>query len=293
MDIISVLKNSKIVVQGITGNCGSMHTGLSIDYGSTNIVAGVTPGKKGQVFLGVPVFNSIKEAKQQCGCDVSIIFVPPLFAADAILECIDNNIKLIVCISEGIPIHDMVRVRSALRNSNSILIGPNSPGVILVDFVRLGIFPVGIFSSGNFAVISKSGTLTYEAVMQLTKSGIGQKICIGIGGDAAHGTDMYEAFQMVKNISDLSGILFIGEIGGSEEISLSKALQGWETEVPVFAFIAGKMAPLGQRMGHAGAIAGASNESAESKIATLRSAGAVVIESFDKIGTTIADYIRM
>jgi len=275
-------KESKIIVQGITGKEGSFHTQKMIDYG-TNIVAGVTPGKGGRNHLGKPVFNSVFEAVNELEANVSVIFVPPKFAASAIIESIDAKIKVIVCITEGIPVRDMIIVKSKLKSSESILIGPNCPGVISPGLGKVGIMPGFIHSSGNVGVISRSGTLTYEAVDQLTKIGLGQSTCIGIGGDPIIGTSICDAVKMFMEDEDTSAIVMIGEIGGEMEAEASKWIKENGTK-PVVGFIAGKTAPAGRKMGHAGAIIGGKEETASIKMQIMKECGIHVVESPADIG---------
>ncbi len=281
---ILVNKDTKVVVQGITGSEGTFHSGQMIEYG-TNIVAGVTPGKGGSTVLeNIPVYNSVKEARDNHGANASIIFVPPRFAADAVIESIEAGIELIVCISEGIPIRDMVKVKQLLNNSKSRLIGPNCPGIITVDECKLGIMPGFICKKGNIGVISKSGTLTYEAIDQLVKNGLGQTTAIGIGGDPIIGTDMISALEQFENDPDTEGIVMIGEIGGQME---NEAAQWAKQNVtkPIVGFIAGQTAPPGRRMGHAGAIISGGDETAEAKNRILAECGINVAKSVAEIGS--------
>ena len=281
---ILVNKDTKVVVQGITGSEGTFHSGQMIEYG-TNIVAGVTPGKGGATVLeNIPVYNSVKEARDNHGANASIIFVPPRFAADAVIESIEAGIELIVCISEGIPIRDMVKVKQLLNNSNSRLIGPNCPGIITIDECKLGIMPGFICKKGNIGVISKSGTLTYEAIDQLVKNGLGQTTAIGIGGDPIIGTDMISALEQFENDPDTEGIVMIGEIGGQME---NEAAQWAKQNVtkPIVGFIAGQTAPPGRRMGHAGAIISGGDETAEAKNRILAECGINVAKSVAEIGS--------
>ena len=281
---ILVNKDTKVVVQGITGSEGTFHSGQMIEYG-TNIVAGVTPGKGGTTVLeNIPVYNSVKEARDNHGANASIIFVPPRFAADAVIESIEAGIELIVCISEGIPIRDMVKVKQLLNNSKSRLIGPNCPGIITVDECKLGIMPGFICKKGNIGVISKSGTLTYEAIDQLVKNGLGQTTAIGIGGDPIVGTDMISALEQFENDPDTEGIVMIGEIGGQME---NEAAQWAKQNVtkPIVGFIAGQTAPPGRRMGHAGAIISGGDETAEAKNRILAECGINVAKSVAEIGS--------
>jgi len=283
-------KESKILVQGITGKEGSFHTQQMIEYG-TNIVAGVTPGKGGRNHLGKPVFNTVSEAISDLGANVSIIFVPPKFAASAIIESIDAGIELIVCITEGIPVRDMIKVKSKLINSSSTLIGPNCPGVISPGIGKVGIMPGFIHSSGNIGVISRSGTLTYEAVDQLTKVGLGQSTCIGIGGDPIIGTSICDAVKMFMEDKDTSAIVMIGEIGGEMEAEASRWIKN-NGNKPVIGFIAGKTAPAGRQMGHAGAIIGGEQETASIKMKIMRECGIHVVDSPADIGKVTFDVLN-
>ncbi len=283
-------KESKILVQGITGKEGSFHTQQMIEYG-TNIVAGVTPGKGGQNHLGKPVFNTVSEAINDLGANVSIIFVPPKFATSAIIESIDAGIELIVCITEGIPVRDMIKVKSKLINSSSTLIGPNCPGVISPGIGKVGIMPGFIHSSGNIGVISRSGTLTYEAVDQLTKVGLGQSTCIGIGGDPIIGTSICDAVKMFMEDKDTLAIVMIGEIGGEMEAEASRWIKK-NGNKPVIGFIAGKTAPAGRQMGHAGAIIGGEEETASIKMKIMRECGIHVVDSPADIGKVTFDVLN-
>ena len=285
---MSILVNSdtKVVVQGITGSEGTFHAEQMIEYG-TNIVAGVTPGKGGtKVLDSIPVYNSVKEAKDNHGANASIIFVPPKFAAEAAIEAIEAGIELIVCISEGIPIRDMVKVKQLLNNSNSRLIGPNCPGIITVDECKLGIMPGFICKKGNIGVISKSGTLTYEAIDQLVKNGLGQSTAIGIGGDPIIGTDMIAALEQFENDPETHGIVMIGEIGGQME---NEAAQWAKKNVtkPIVGFIAGQTAPPGRRMGHAGAIISGGKGGAVDKIKKMEECGIIIAKSPSELGKTL------
>ena len=279
---ILINKQSKILVQGITGKEGTFHTQQMIDYG-TNIVAGVTPGKGGQNHLGKPVFNKVSEAMNELGANVSIIFVPPKFASSAIIESIDSGIDIIICITEGIPVKDMTIVKRKLSDSNSILVGPNCPGVISPGIGKVGIMPGFIHSPGSVGVISRSGTLTYEAVDQLTKVGLGQSTCIGIGGDPIIGTSMCDAIKMFMKDNDTSAIIMIGEIGGEMETEASRWIKDNGTK-PVIGFIAGQTAPAGRTMGHAGAIIGGSEETAAAKMKIMKDCGIHVVDSPADIG---------
>ena len=280
---ILVNKDTKVVVQGITGSEGTFHSEQMIEYG-TNIVAGVTPGKGGNTVLGnIPVYNSVKEARDNHNVNASIIFVPPQFAAGAMIESIEAGIELIICISEGIPIRDMVKVKHMLDNSNSRLIGPNCPGIITVDECKLGIMPGFICKKGNVGVISKSGTLTYEAIDQLVKNGLGQTTALGIGGDPIIGTDMIAALELFENDPETDGIVMIGEIGGQMENEAAQWAKDNVTK-PIVGFIAGQTAPPGRRMGHAGAIVSGGDETAEAKNKILAECGISVAKSVAEIG---------
>ena len=285
---ILVNKNTKVVVQGITGSEGTFHSEQMIEYG-TNIVAGVTPGKGGNIVLdNIPVYNSVKEARDNHDANASIIFVPPRFAAGAMIESIEAGIELIICISEGIPVRDMVKVKHMLNNSNSRLIGPNCPGIITVDECKLGIMPGFICKKGNVGVISKSGTLTYEAIDQLVKNGLGQTTALGIGGDPIIGTDMIAALELFENDPETDGIVMIGEIGGQME---NEAAQWAKENVtkPIVGFIAGQTAPPGRRMGHAGAIISGGDETAEAKNKILAECGISVAKSVAEIGNKMKE----
>lgn len=285
---ILVNKDTKVVVQGITGSEGTFHSEQMIEYG-TNIVAGVTPGKGGDTVLdNIPVYNSVKEAKDNHNVNASIIFVPPRFAAGAMIESIEAGIELIICISEGIPIRDMVKVKHMLDNSNSRLIGPNCPGIITVDECKLGIMPGFICKKGNVGVISKSGTLTYEAIDQLVKNGLGQTTALGIGGDPIIGTDMIAALELFENDPETDGIVMIGEIGGQMENEAALWAKDNVTK-PIVGFIAGQTAPPGRRMGHAGAIVSGGDETAEAKNKILAECGISVARSVAEIGNRMKE----
>ena len=280
---ILVDKNTKVITQGITGKSGEFHTRLSHEYAPC-FVGGVTPGKEGQKGTNdLPIFNTVANAKEKTGANASMIFVPPPFAADAILEAIDAEIELIICITEGIPVLDMVPVASALERSKSRLIGPNCPGVITPGECKIGIMPGHIHKPGKAGIVSKSGTLTYEAVGQTTKAGIGQSTCIGIGGDPIIGTKFIDMLAMFEEDPQTEGIVLIGEIGGDAEIKAAQFIKE-NVKKPVAAFIAGQTAPKGKRMGHAGAIVSGGQGTAEEKIAALREAGCVVAETTAEIG---------
>jgi succinyl-CoA synthetase alpha subunit len=287
---VLVNKDSRIIVQGFTGSEGTFHAGQMIDYG-TPVVGGVTPGKGGQMHLDRPVFNTVSDAVNQTGADVSILFVPPAFAADAILEAADAGIKVIVCITEGIPIADMVKVKASLDGRNDCrLIGPNCPGVMTAGEAKVGIMPGFIFNPGRIGIISKSGTLTYEAVDQITKAGLGQSTAIGIGGDPIIGTTTLDAVQLLMNDADTDGIIMIGEIGGDLEIKAARWIEAHGTK-PVVGFIAGVTAPKGRTMGHAGAIVSGEEESAEAKKKVLRACGVHVVDSPAHIGSKMAEVL--
>jgi succinyl-CoA synthetase alpha subunit len=283
---VLVNKNSRILVQGFTGTEGTFHASQMIQYG-TNVVGGVTPNKGGTTHLDKPVFNTVDEAVKATGADVSIIFVPPAFAADAIMEAADSKIGLIVCITEGIPVQDMVKVKNYLLDSSSRLIGPNCPGVITADECKVGIMPGFIFKKGRIGIVSKSGTLTYEAADQVAKAGLGISTAIGIGGDPIIGTNTREAVELFMNDPETDGIVMIGEIGGSMEADAARWIRENSTK-PVVGFIAGQTAPAGRRMGHAGAIVGGAEDTAAAKMAILAECGVHVVASPADIGKTMA-----
>lgn len=286
---VLVNKNSKIIVQGFTGSEGTFHAGQMIEYG-TQVVGGVTPGKGGQEHLGKPVFNTVKEAVDQTGADVSIIFVPPAFAADAIMEAADAGIGVIVCITEGIPTKDMITVKEYLAGKDCRMVGPNCPGVMTAGEAKVGIMPGFIFTPGRIGIVSKSGTLTYEAVDQITKAGLGQSTAIGIGGDPIIGTSTKEAVELLMNDSETDGIIMIGEIGGSMEAEAARWIKENGTK-PVVGFIAGETAPKGRRMGHAGAIVGGKDDTAAAKKAIMRECGIHVVDSPAEIGKKMAEVL--
>jgi succinyl-CoA synthetase alpha subunit len=283
---ILVDKNTRVIVQGLTGREGSFHAQQMIEYG-TKVVAGVTPGKGGTKHLGVPIFNTVAEAVRETGATATIAFVPPPFAADAILEATDAALPLVICIAEGIPVLDMVRVAAALKNSKTRLIGPNCPGIISPGKCKLGIMPGFIHKQGHVGVVSRSGTLTYEAVGQLTALGIGQSTCIGIGGDPIIGTSFLDAIRMFNDDRETKAIVLIGEIGGNAEETAAEFIKK-HVKKPVVGFIAGQTAPPGRRMGHAGAIISGGQGTAKEKYAALRAAGIHTVQSPADIGQTIA-----
>ena len=287
---VLVNKDSKIIVQGFTGTEGSFHATKMIEYG-TNVVGGVTPGKGGSQHLERPVFNTVAEAVQQTGADVSIIFVPPAFAADAIMEAADAGIRVIICITEGIPVQDMIRAREFIRTRNCRLIGPNCPGVITAGEAKVGIMPGFVFKPGKIGIVSKSGTLTYEAADQAVKAGLGITTAIGIGGDPIIGTTTKEAVELLMNDPETEGIIMIGEIGGNMEAEAAEWLKA-NMRKPVVGFIAGQTAPPGRRMGHAGAIIGGADDTAEAKMKIMRACGIHVVDSPANIGRTMAEVLK-
>jgi len=290
--IMSVLvnKDSRIIVQGFTGSEGTFHATQMIEYG-TNVVGGVTPGKGGQTHLDRPVFNTVQDAVAQTGANVSVIFVPPAFAADAVMEAADAGIGVIVCITEGIPVQDMVRVKEFLKGKPSRLIGPNCPGVITPGEAKVGIMPGFIHRPGSIGIVSRSGTLTYEAVDQVTKAGLGQSTCIGIGGDPVPGTTMKEAVELLMNDPQTEGIIMIGEIGGGMEAEAAYYIRDHGTK-PVVSFIAGATAPKGRTMGHAGAIIGGKDDTAQAKKQILGECGVHVVESPATIGQRMLEALE-
>jgi succinyl-CoA synthetase alpha subunit len=284
---VLVNKDSKVIVQGFTGNEGTYHASQMIEYG-TQLVGGVTPGKGGQIHLDRPVFNTVADAVAKTGADVSIIFVPPAFAADAIMEAAEAGIKVIVCITEGIPTKDMIAVKEYLTDKDARLIGPNCPGIITADESKIGIMPGFIFKKGNVGVVSKSGTLTYEAVDQVVKAGLGITTAIGIGGDPIIGTPTKEAVELLMNDPETHGIIMIGEIGGSMEAEAARWIKENGTK-PVVGFIAGQTAPPGRRMGHAGAIVGGADDTAAAKMKIMAECGIRVVASPADIGAAMAE----
>src|ERR1039457_35234 len=287
---VLVNKNSKILVQGFTGTEGTFHATQMIEYG-TNVVGGVTPNKGGTLHLERPVFNTVDNAVKETGADVSIIFVPPAFAADAIMEAAEAGIGLIVCITEGIPVQDMVKAKNYLLDTKSRLIGPNCPGVITADECKVGIMPGFIFKKGRIGIVSKSGTLTYEAADQVAKAGLGISTAIGIGGDPIIGTTTKEAVELFMNDKETEGIVMIGEIGGSMEADAARWIKANSTK-PVVGFIAGQTAPAGRRMGHAGAIVGGAEDTAAAKMKILAECGVHVVASPADIGKTMAEALK-
>jgi len=286
---ILVDEETQVICQGITGNQGSFHTEQCIEYG-TRVVAGVTPGRGGQEHLGVPVFNTMKEAVADTGAEVSMIYVPAPFAAGAIIEAAEAGLKLIVCITEGIPVLDMVKVKSALRGSESRLIGPNCPGIITPEECKIGIMPGFIHKKGKVGVVSRSGTLTYEAVFQTSQNGLGQSTCIGIGGDPVRGMDFIDCLALFQADPETEGVIMVGEIGGTDEEAAAEYIKA-EFSKPVVAYIAGVTAPPGKRMGHAGAIIAGGKGSAEDKFKALDAAGATTVRSPAELGSTMMELL--
>ena len=287
---ILINKNTKVICQGFTGSQGTFHSQQAIDYG-TNMVGGVTPNKGGTTHLGLPVFNTVQEAKQQTDCNATVIYVPAPFAKDAILEALDAEIELIICITEGIPMKDMAIVKHAMQGSKSILVGPNCPGIITPNECKIGIMPAYIHKKGNVGIVSRSGTLTYEAVKQTSDLNIGQSTCIGIGGDPIHGLSFSQVIQMFLNDEETHAIIMIGEIGGNEEEQAAELISKSKIKKPIVAFIAGKTAPQGKRMGHAGAIVSGNVGGAQQKMDFLQKNGITIVQSPAEIGTTILNLL--
>jgi succinyl-CoA synthetase alpha subunit len=287
---ILINKDTRVICQGFTGSQGTFHSEQAIAYG-TKMVGGVTPGKGGETHLGLPVFDTVQDAKKATDATASVIYVPAPYAADAILEAIDASIQLIICITEGIPVQDMLKVHAALQNSTSRLIGPNCPGIITPGECKIGIMPAFIHKPGRIGVVSRSGTLTYEAVDQLTKLGLGQSTCIGIGGDPIHGLTFTDVISLFFDDPNTDAVVMIGEIGGSEEASAADFIRNHPNPKPVIGFIAGRTAPPGRRMGHAGAIISGGNDTAEGKTIYLTAAGIHMVNSPADIGQKVKDVL--
>ncbi|CAK8162676.1 succinyl-CoA synthetase subunit alpha [Candidatus Xenohaliotis californiensis] len=289
---VLINKNTKVICQGLTGAQGKFHTKNALDYG-TKIVAGVTPGKGGSTCLDLPVFNTVNEAVKTTGATATVIYVPAPFAFDAMLEAIESNIKLIVCITEGVPTLDMVKIKNIIKNTATTIIGPNCPGIITPGECKIGIMPAKIHKPGSIGVISRSGTLAYEAVAQITNTGMGQSTCIGIGGDPLPGLTFPNAIELFLQDEKTKGIVIIGEIGGNAEEEVARIVKNYPIKKPIVGFIAGMSAPLGKRMGHAGAITTGSNGTAISKISALKNAGILVAPNLAKIGETMKNAIKI
>jgi succinyl-CoA synthetase alpha subunit len=287
---VLVNKNTRVVTQGITGKTGAFHTRACREYG-TQMVAGVTPGKGGQEFEGIPLYDTVHEAKKQAGANVSIIYVPPPFAADAIMEAVDADLDLVICITEGIPVLDMLKVATYMQGRRTRLIGPNCPGIITPGEAKIGIMPGFIHKPGRIGVVSRSGTLTYEAVFQLSHLGMGQSTCIGIGGDPLNGTNFIDCLKMFNEDPDTDAVVMIGEIGGNAEVQAANWVRDNKMKKPIVSFIAGATAPPGRRMGHAGAIIGGADDTADAKFKALQAAGIHTVRSPHELGSKMKDVL--